>query len=280
MIDFNGGSIRISDKEFEKLGKLIYDNFGINLTAEKRQLVEGRFQKILRNNNLKNFSVYLNFLNSHPSQKHDRIGELVNQISTNHTFFYREPKHFELMEKEWLPELIKKNASSKKLRVWCAASSTGEEPYTLLAILLRTLGANYRNWDTGVLATDISSKALGIANDGIYSRTDVDALPKMLSSLVFEALNKSQVKVKESVKSEIMFRRFNLMNPLPFRNNFDLVFCRNVMIYFDKDTTVNLVNRIYQKMNPGGYFIISLSESLVRDKTPFKYICPGVYIKN
>lgn len=274
-------TIKITDAEFKKLGGLIYDNFGINLSDEKRQLLEGRFQSILKKYNLASFKDYYEFLHQDRSQKISRLGELVDKISTNHTFFYREPKHFQLMEKEWLPELIKANATSKKLRIWCGAASTGEEPYTLLSILLKVLGPNYPSWDTGVIATDISSQALAKANAGIYEPEHVEELPKDLIRPIFnldKALGK--YKVKESVRSEILFRRFNLMNTLPFKGKFDIVFCRNVMIYFDKPTTMALVERIYDSVNPGGYLIISLSESLMRDQTRFKYISPGVYKKD
>lgn len=272
-------TIQVSDEEFKKLGDLIYSHFGINLTSEKKRLLEGRFQSLLKKHKLNSFSEYYNFLLKDKSLQIERLGELVDKISTNHTYFYREPKHFQLMENTWLPELIQ-TKKDKKIRIWCAASSSGEEPYTLLSILYRVLGEGFGSWDSGVLATDISSVALSKAKQGLYNQSDVEALPKSLITPVFEKVPKTgQYRVKENIKKDILFRRFNLMNPFPFKSKFDIVFCRNVMIYFDKATTLSLVERIYSQLNVGGYLIISLSESLIRDETKFKYISPGVYKK-
>ena len=268
---------KIDKNEFEYLSKMIYDNFGIQLNESKKTLLEGRLQKILRKNNLAGFKDYIAFLKS-SSDIFANLGELADNISTNHTFFWREPKHFEIFRDQVLPELKRTQIAKKKIRVWCAASSTGEEPYQLAILLKNHFKHEYQNWDAGVLATDISDRALNVAEKGIYSNERVSKLPKEILNAGFDKIQ-DHWQVKHDVRNDVTYRRFNLMNPLPFKSMFDVVFCRNVMIYFDEETRKALVKRIYDKMNPGGLLFISLSESLNRETCPFKYISPGLYKK-
>ena len=271
--------IKITDREFRKLADVIFKQFGIRLNDNKKNLVEGRLQKILKQKGFATFSQYYDYLMTHPTDSKQSLSDLADKISTNHTFFWREPKHFEIFENKILPELAKRNKDTKMLRIWCAAASTGEEPYTLAMILKRFFGNEYSMWDAGILATDISSKALAQMNAGVYSNDRVQELPVGLRNIGFDKVDRNTWKIKPEIKGDVTIRRFNLMNPLPFKSQFDVVFCRNVMIYFDDPTREDLVNKIFNKTKLGGHLFVSLSESLNRSKTPFTYSTPGHYKK-
>ena len=277
--DNNYIGIRINAQEFMQLSQLIKSHFGIHLTETKKSLIEGRFQKVLKKLNLFTFKDYLAYLNMPGQNTTQKLGELIDRISTNHTFFHREASHFDFLEKVILPEIKAKNQTSKRIRMWCAASSYGQEPYTLAMRMMKFFGPDYKNWDAGLLASDISEEALNIAIEGIYDANDVQQLPQEWVKFGFKPLGDGRFQVLDSIRKEVTYRRFNLMNDLPFKSNFDIVFCRNVMIYFDDPTKEALVKRIYDKMNPGGYFVVSLSESLKRNSCPFNYVSPGVYQK-
>ena len=269
----------ISDKEFVCIRNLVYSKFGINLTPEKKGMIVGRLQKILRQKGFQNFQEYYQYLMKDKSEK--AINELANQITTNHTFFYRESDHFDYFVKTILPNIVrkKKQKNSHDLRIWCAAASSGEEPYTLVMMLMEFFGHDYQNWDAGLLATDISEKALNLSKKGIYEDYRVNPLPKKLIEKYFHRVGEDWA-VNDNVKKEVTIRRFNLMNKtLPFKKPFDCIWCRNVMIYFDNKTKIDLVNRIYDQTVPGGYLLIGHSETIARSDSKWKYIKPAIYQK-
>jgi chemotaxis protein methyltransferase CheR len=272
--------IEITDREFELLTKLIYDKIGINLTDQKRALVMGRLQKLLRQKNFSNFHQYYEYVLNEKSG--EALGELANYISTNHTFFYREKDHFEFFVKETLPwiEERMKNSNSNDIRIWSAGCSSGEEPYTLVMLMMEYFGPRYTHFNAGILATDISEKALGIAKEGIYSYERIRNLPEHFIKKYFKRAGANDWKIDDRVKNEVTFRKFNLMNEVfPFRKQFDTIFCRNVMIYFDLPTRYKLVDKFYEMTMPSGYLFIGHSESLSRDKNRYKYIMPATYRK-
>lgn len=269
----------ITDSEFCAIRDLVYQRFGITLSDNKKTLVVGRLQKILRERSHKNFKEYYDTLVADKTDK--LLNELANQITTNHTFFFRENEHFEFFRKTILPWMTDehKKRNSNDLRIWCAAASSGEEPYTIIISLLEYFGANYQNWNAGLLATDISEKALGIAQSGVYEHTKFQGVDPAMIKKYFRQVG-TNYEVIDSVKKEVTIRRFNLMNTtLPFKKPFDCIWCRNVMIYFDLQTKVDLVNRMYQHVVPGGYLLIGHSETIPRDATPWKFIQPAVYRK-
>lgn len=273
-------SLTISDQEFDQLRQLIYRHFGINLTDQKKSLVIGRLQKILRQFGFVRFEQYYQHVIADTSG--DALNNLVNQISTNHTFFFREKEHFDFFLATALPEAIARSraAGQKVLRVWCAGCSSGEEAYTLAILMRECLGREYSSWDAGILATDISAKVLAIAEAGIYADDRVELLPVILKQRYFSRLSDGQWVVNSDVKQEVTFRRFNLMNEqFPFKRPFDIIFCRNVMIYFDQPTREALVNRYFQNTLLGGYLFIGHSESLPRDRCPYAYVSPAIYRK-
>lgn len=272
--------VEIKDEEFNKLRSLIYKNIGINLTEEKRTLLMGRLQKTLKSLNFTNFSQYYDYLVA--DKTGNALSNLANTISTNHTFFWREKEHFDFFQSTALPEIAAraKQSNSNDIRIWCAGCSTGEEPYTLGFTMMEFFGQEYKKWDAGVLATDISAKVLDYAIKGVYPADRVKMLPDKLINKYFYKTKDGDYEVKDELKREITYRRFNLMNhKFPFKKRFDAIFCRNVMIYFDNPTRETLVNKFYDLLVPGGYLFIGHSESLNRNATKFAYIQPALYKK-
>jgi len=270
----------ISDQEFTQLRDLIHRRFGINLTEQKRSLLVGRLQKLMRNLNLATFSQYYDYLVEDKTES--VLGELVDLISTNHTYFNREKDHFDFFYETALPTVVEKlkRQNRKDLRIWCAGCSSGEEPYTLLMLMMEFFGNEYGSWDAGILATDISDRALTIARRGSYATDRVMQLPDNLRNKYFSNAGGGEMQVIDKIKREATFRRFNLMNTsFPFKKPFQMIFCRNVMIYFDQPTREALVSRYHQHTEPGGYLFIGHSETLGRSQTLYKYLKPALYQK-
>ena len=192
----------------------------------------------------------------------------------------REPEHFTYMRQVVLPWLKQKEAKSKDIRIWCGASSTGEEPYTLAMIIMDYFGLEHTAWDTQVLATDISTQVLRKAMDGVYSSEQVEVLPENWRRRFFrKILNEDAYRVTDELKKEVIYRQFNLMDPLPFRKKLHVVFLRNVMIYFDEKTKRELIEKIYEVMEPGGYLFIGQTETINKEYCPFEHVRPSVYRK-
>lgn len=270
--------MQITDKEFNTIRSLVYSNFGINLTEQKKSLVVGRLQKLLKQLNFTSFQQYCDYLQKTPSA----LSELVNRISTNHTFFFREKEHFDFFIESVLPDIKARHLKKgdKDIRLWCAAAATGEEPYTLMMLIIQAFNMDYRAWDVGLLATDISEKALNTAVKGVYPTERVSLVPPALKKKFLRPHGEDMWEVAEELKKEIVYRRFNLMNKqLPFKKKMDTIFCRNVMIYFDKQTREALVDRLYDITVPGGYLFIGHSETLGRETSRWKYVMPAVYRK-
>lgn len=270
----------ISDQEFRQLRDLIHQRFGINLTEQKRSLLVGRLQKLMRRLNLQTFASYYDYLSNDKTE--GALSELVDLISTNHTYFNREKDHFDYFVQTALPKTIEKLRKEKRkdLRIWCAGCSSGEEPYTLLMLMMEYLGADYSSWDAGILATDISDRALTVARRGTYASERVMQLPEPLRRKYFAPAGHEEMTVIDKIKQEATFRRFNLMNTtFPFKKPFQMIFCRNVMIYFDQPTREALVSRYHQFTEPGGYLFIGHSETLGRSQTLYRYLKPALYQK-
>lgn len=269
--------MRISDYEFRLIRELVYEKFGINLTEAKKSLVVGRLQKLIRTMSFDSFKQYYDYLVADTTGK--ALDQMVNRISTNHTFFYRENTHFEYFSSTVLPEITARleKQNARDLRVWCAGCSTGEEPYMLAMLMLEYFGSKYAQWNAGVLATDISGRALAKAIAGTYAGDNVCNVPP-LARKYFCKTGPDQWAVSETVRREVTYRRFNLMNAaFPFKKLFHVIFCRNVMIYFDQQTRHALLRKFYDQLVPGGYFFIGHSESLGRSQALFEYVQPAVY---
>jgi Methylase of chemotaxis methyl-accepting proteins len=270
--------LTITDKEFTKLAEYMKTFYGINLKPEKKTLVIGRLQNVLIQGNFPDFTTYFNCILSDKSG--EAVTTLINKLTTNHTFFMREVEHFTYFKNTVLPYLASIQANKRDLRIWSAGCSSGEEPYTLAMIISDYFGISKKNWDTKILATDISTKVLDMAEKGLYTSEDISMIPKSWKSQYFTKINEQLYGICNTIKNEVIFRRLNLNNTsFPFTKKFHVIFCRNVMIYFDTKTKKELVERFYELTDPGGYLFIGHSESLSRDESKYKYIIPAVYRK-
>ncbi len=268
----------LTETEFKKLAGYIRENYGISLKEEKLSMVTGRLHHILAQKNLGSFSEYYDYVVS------DRTGEaaaaLINRITTNHTFFMREANHFQYF-KDRVLGYLKATVKDRDLRIWSAGCSTGEEPYTLAMLVDEFFGKEKIWWDTRILATDISGKVLNEAAKGVYGNEAIASLPAGWKLKYFKKTEKGENSLVDRIKSEVIYRRLNLMDPsFPFRRKFHVIFCRNVMIYFDQKAKRELVEKFYDLTEHGGYLFIGHSESLSREETKYKYIMPAVYRKD
>ncbi|MDP4151891.1 MAG: protein-glutamate O-methyltransferase CheR [Bacillota bacterium] len=270
--------VNIADKEYKLLTDYILSNYGIKLGEGKRTLVEGRLQGILHQLNFDSFSKYYDYILSDDTGQ--AASNLMSRITTNHTYFMREPDHFYYFRDTVLPQL-KDSVTDKDIRVWSAGCSTGEEAYTLAMIMLDYFGMEKHLWDTNILATDISSRVIDIAKKGEYDNKDIEPLPSKWKSNYFSQINDEISVISEKVKKEVIFRFFNLNNAaFPFKREFHVIFCRNVMIYFNEETKRDLINKFYNSLYPGGYLFIGHSECLNRGNFKFKYVMPSIYRKD
>ena len=272
--------IELKDEEFVALSKLIYEVAGIHLTDQKKVLMKGRLNKILKNRGYNSFQDYYNAVRNDSTG--ELLVELIDRISTNHTFFFREKAHFDYLKDSVFPEIVRnaKTSNQRTLRIWCAGSSSGEEAYTLGIVVKEFFGAEEKNWDIGILATDISMTVLEKAQTGIYSAERVEELSVELKNRYFNMLSNGSLQVKPAMKDMILFKRLNLMNETyPFKGKFDVIFCRNVMIYFDRESRNRLVNRLHDCTAKGGYLFVGHSEALARESCPYKYVLPAIYKK-
>lgn len=271
---------RITDREFNAIRDLVYARFGINLGDHKKSLVVGRLQKVLAKRGFRTFQQYYEWLKADASGS--GLEELANRITTNHTFFNREPAHFEFFADTMLPELVEKRRAQGKreIRLWCAGCSSGEEPYTLMMLMREHLGAEASGWKTVLLATDLSATVLHKAINGVYDQERVSQMPVHLRRRWFVNQKDGNVRVHDDIRNAVIFKRHNLMSAtFPFRHQFDAVFCRNVMIYFDHKTRMDLVGKFHHHTAPGGYLFIGHSETLGRDETAYEYVMPALYRK-
>lgn len=267
----------ITDKEFIQLAQYIKNNYGIHLKEEKKTLVTGRLNNVLLESHCKSFTEYFNFLQA--DKTGEAVTKLISKITTNHTFFMREADHFEYFKGKILPYL-EKTVRDKDLRIWSAGCSSGEEPVTLAMIINDYFGKEKSLWDTKILATDISDKILEKANAAQYSNEQLTSLPINWRTNYFKKDNGDNSVLIKGIRNEIIYRKFNLMDSIfPFKKKFHVIFCRNVMIYFDNKTKTDLVNKFYEFTEPGGYLFIGHSESLNREQTRYKYVLPAVYRK-
>lgn len=266
----------ITAEEFTRLAGFIKQKYGIHLKEEKKALLTGRLQHELEKYGFTSFTEYYNLVANNPEGQ--AAAGLVNRITTNHTYFMREEEHFRFFQEQVLP-LLSMSLQKKDLRIWCAGCSTGEEPYTL-TMLMQDYFSRQGSWDTRILATDISGQALDTAVRGEYPEQHVAVLPEDWKKAYFRRTAEGSWMVKDELKAQVLFRRLNLMDPVfPFKKKMHVIFCRNVMIYFDAPTKQRLTDKFADLLEPGGYLFIGHSESLVRERTALRYVQPAVYRK-
>lgn len=263
----------ISDEDFRKLTNFIKSQYGITLEA-KRQLVTSRLSSLLAEQGCNDFSQFVTqLLKERDPQK---IEQVLNRLTTNYTFFMREKEHLDLFCQKIIPDIVQRHQRDKTLAIWSAGCSTGEEPYNITMFLFDYLGPQAGQWDTRLLATDISNRAMTAAKKGVYELPDT--IPPDWKKKYFVKQPDGHYQVAPKVRDNVIFQPFNLMDPIHFRRKFDVIFCRNVMIYFDQPTKDALVRRFYDATVPGGYLLISKSENLSAN-APYRRLAPSTFQK-
>lgn len=268
---------RLGEAEFEAIGRIVYEIAGIDLYRGKEALVRNRLVHRLRALGLERFDEYVARLEADTTGA--ELSELIDAITTNETSFFREPQHFEFLQQTILPELRRRG---RPIRIWSAGCSTGEEPYTT-AIVLREAIPPDDPLDPRILATDISRRVLGVARSAVYSEDGVSRVPKHLRHRYFRRVGTAEERkyaVVETVRRMVRVARLNLFDPWPMRGPFDVVLCRNVMIYFDRAKQEQLVRRFWEIIAPGGYLFVGHAESLGPLAHAFRYVRPAIYRKS
>ncbi len=272
----------LTDGEYQLFRKLVYAESGIALGDQKMQLVRARLGKRLRQGEFRSYKEYYNYV------VNDRTGEelcgLLDAISTNTTHLFRESRHFDLLKDivaRWAGDRTKR-ATNRTLRIWSAGCSSGEEPYSLVMVAHDAL-RDHPTLELKVLATDLSIRMLSRAKLGIFEPHRVGTVPPALKNRYLAKIQQdgqTLLQVVPELRRLVTFARFNLMTPsFPFRHGFHVIFCRNVMIYFDRPTQQALVNKFVDQLQDGGYFMIGHSESLSGTEHPLSYVEPTVYRK-
>lgn len=284
-IDTNHLSETLSDKEFKRLGDFIQSTIGIKMPEAKKVMVEGRLRKRLRILQITRFSEYCDFLFS-PEGMQTELSHFVDAITTNKTDFFREPDHFSFIVQKAVPELIKKTGAGikRKMVLWSAACSTGNEAYTIGMVLNEYLETSkQRNFDYSILATDISDEVLKEARLAIYHHEAAEPIPpdlRMKYLMRSKDRKKNLVRIVPWLRKKVIFRKLNLMSAdFGIREQMDIIFCRNVMIYFDKPTQDRLIEKLCRQLRPGGYLFMGHSEVLKCDKLPLTQSASSVYLK-
>jgi chemotaxis protein methyltransferase CheR len=269
--------IALSDREFRVVRGLLYQISGINLTDSKHDLVRVRLGKRLRALGGMSFEDYIEYGQSREGAA--ELAEMVDSLTTNKTYFFREPAHFDFLRERVLPELI---GSREPIRIWSAGCSTGEEPYSL-AILMHEEVPRLDGHDIRILGTDISSRVLRVARAGVYEAERVSGLPGEIRDRYFRRRTGSRGEmlweIRSDVRALVSLAHLNLMDDWPMHRQFDLILCRNVMIYFDNETRQRLVRRFEGQLKDGGYLMVGHSESLTSFRQGLEYIQPAVYRK-
>lgn len=273
----------LSDKEYDRYRKFVYDHIGISLGENKKELLRTRTAKRLRILQIDTFDEYFTYINA--PENAEELANFFDVISTNKTSFFRESHHFDFLNNVLLPDLVRRKLKGNSIKVsaWSAACSTGDEPYTI-ALTLDHFLRNYPARDIKVLATDISTRVLEKAEKGLYPADALTDVPRNLLLTYFRkgtGENEGFFQVDDAIKRLVYVRRLNLMAPrYPFKQKFDFIFCRNVLIYFDRPTQKEMADKLYRYLADGGYLFLGHAESLSNVETDFEFIQPTIYRKN
>jgi chemotaxis protein methyltransferase CheR len=271
----------LTEKEFRQISDLVYEHCGINLHDGKRELVRARLAKRLRKKNFDTFAQYIKYVLNDSTGR--EFSTLVDSLSTNLTKFFREDQHFKYMSGTLLPAIIsaKQARSEFRIRAWSAGCSSGEEPYSIAITLLEAIQGKGR-WDVKLLATDVSTRILEKAKQGLYEEERIEPIPMPLRTRYLKKHRETgqlRYEVAPAIRNLVIFRYLNLMKEWPIKGPLDFIFCRNVMIYFDKPTQERLINRYYRLLGPGGVLFTGHSESLTGIEHAFQYVQPTIYMK-
>jgi chemotaxis protein methyltransferase CheR len=266
----------IKDSQLRAYSNLVFKKTGISISDSKKEMFHMKIQKLMRNNQIANYDEYFDIISNDNNK--EKIQEFINTVTTNTTEFFREKAHFDYIKNNIDKILVNipRIKRNREIRMWCAASSSGQEPATMAMVLRECLGEDIK---IKLLATDISSKVLKKAMKGRYTFAECDGMPKYFLTKYFHRMSDGY-QLKDSILGSISYRYFNLMNEFNFKNRFDIVFLRNVMIYFDNKVQETLINKIYANLVNKGMLFIGHSESLVNKKHSYKFVGPSIYMKN
>ena len=272
--------VKMTKDDFSRVSHYIYNELGIKMPPEKQVMLQSRLLKRLSELKFNSFKEYLDFVFSKASKDHELI-KMIDLVTTNKTDFFREPGHFEFLSDKVLPGLIE-SRKKRKIKIWSAGCSSGEEPYTLAMVLMNFL-QDYPAAEFEILGTDLSMRILEKAYYGVYALDRVATLPLSIKQKYF-LKNKNPgdktVRVIKELRSKVTFQRMNLMDgSYPVDFDFDIIFCRNVIIYFDRETQESVINKILNHLKPNGYFFIGHSESLTNMNVPVRSVKPTIFFK-
>ncbi len=265
-----------TDNDFQQIRKLVLEHTGICLSEIKHDMIYSRLARRLRQLNLSSFKEYLDLLQQSDS---DEIGNFINSVTTNLTSFFREQHHFDYLKKTLLPQIMRLNADTRKIRIWSAGCSTGEEPYSLAITVKETIPDNL-GWDVKILATDLDTNVITTGSEGVYSQDRVNGLSSSILKRWFYKGNGSRsgfVRASSELKDMILFKQLNLMGSWPVKEGVDIIFCRNVVIYFDKPTQSILFDRYANILRSDGYLFVGHSETLYKVSDRFKLLGKTIY---
>jgi chemotaxis protein methyltransferase CheR len=268
----------LTERQFERISKLVGQLCGINLHSGKQELVKARLNKRLRWLGLDDFDDYMDYVRNDSTG--NELTAMIDALCTNLTRFFREHEHFDYLANTILPRVADDaDRSDRKLRIWSAGCSTGEEAYSIALTVAEHL-PHLPTWDVGILATDLSSGATQTSARGVYDKQRVSSVPPQWRAKYFDIIQTRPERLyqaNDELRHMMHFAKLNLMDPWPMQGKFDAIFCRNVMIYFNKDTQAELIGRFWQMLAPGGTLFIGHSESLAGVKHRFRYVQPTVY---
>ena len=266
--------VRLSDSEFEFIVDFVSKRYGIDL-SQKRRLIEARLAGELKSNGFDNYAQYINALKSDPTS--EKVETFINKITTNYSYFSRETDHYDFLANTVIASLSQ--AKKTSIKVWSAGCSTGEEPYNIAMAIDSALGIKRNLWNVSIVATDVSTRALAVAKKGVYPESELNVMPPAWKANYMVKQPDGNYKVADSIRNKGSFSQFNLMTPFFPKNTYDVVFCRNVMIYFKPATTQEIVKKFYQSTVEGGYLFIGHSETISRLDNDYTYISPSIYRK-
>ncbi len=266
-----GSAPELSPGDFQRVRRIAYERAGLAIPAGKEGLVRSRVSKRLRDRRMTSFGTYLDAVES--EQDGAEMVRLIDLLTTNKTDFFREPAHFDFLLSQILPTVV---AAGTPLRIWSAGCSSGEEPYTLSMLLHEALPPRY---DFRILATDICTTVVATAKQGTYTAQQLADVSPQRRQRFFTPAGDGRATVTPELRAPISFANLNLMASWPMSGPFDLILCRNVMIYFDKPTVTRLVSRFHALLAPGGHLFIGHSESLTAIEHGYRYVQPAVYAK-
>ncbi|MBA4688346.1 MAG: protein-glutamate O-methyltransferase CheR [Candidatus Galacturonibacter soehngenii] len=268
--------MKVNNKDFYRITSFIKQNYGVDLN-QKRTVVEESLDKILLNCNFTDLDQLLNVL----EKKNDEIinSKVIGLLLTNYTYFLREPSHFEILSEVILPKIYNNGNKKKGIRVWSAATSSGQEAYSILMAVLNFLKEEIRDWNVEIIATDVSQAMIKKAKAGIYQKEEVEKIPDDWLQHYFNVCIDGSYKIKDSLKEYVKFKLLNLLSDFEFEKLFQVIFLRNVLIYFDSELIEQIVDKVADFLEIGGYLFIGFTETIEIKSSKLICIQPSVYRK-